>query len=42
MFRLNGIDIHPKYLRLLQHADGYAYAFGAKEGRTEGAASPAC
>ena len=35
-FRLNGIDVHPKYLTLLQRADGYAYAT-----RTEGAASPA-
>jgi 5-methylcytosine-specific restriction endonuclease McrA len=25
-FRLNGIDIHPKYLRRVGHADGYAYA----------------
>ena len=24
-FRLNGIDVHPKYLTRLQHADGYAY-----------------
>jgi 5-methylcytosine-specific restriction endonuclease McrA len=40
-FRLNGIDIHPKYLTLLQRADGYAYAFGDREERTEGAASAA-
>jgi len=25
-FRLNGIDVHPKYLELLQQADGYEYA----------------
>lgn len=25
-FRLNGIDLHPRMLRLLQRADGYAYA----------------
>ncbi|MFQ5794031.1 MAG: RNA-guided endonuclease IscB [Candidatus Bipolaricaulia bacterium] len=25
-FRLNGFDVHPKYLQLLQRADGYAYA----------------
>lgn len=25
-FRLNGIDIHPKYITLLQRTDGYAYA----------------
>jgi 5-methylcytosine-specific restriction endonuclease McrA len=37
-FRLNGIDIHPKHLTLLQQADGYAYAFGNREERTEGAA----
>lgn len=24
-FRLNGFDVHPKYCRLLQRADGYAY-----------------
>jgi hypothetical protein len=24
-FRLNGIDVHPKYLELLQKADGYEY-----------------
>jgi len=35
-FRLNGIDVHPRTLRLLQRADGYAYAT-----RKEGAASPA-
>jgi hypothetical protein len=40
-FRLNRIDIHPKHLTLLQRADGYAYAFGDREERTEGAASPA-
>jgi 5-methylcytosine-specific restriction endonuclease McrA len=25
-FRLNGIEVHPKYLTLLQRADGYEYA----------------
>jgi 5-methylcytosine-specific restriction endonuclease McrA len=35
-FRLNGIDIHPKYLTRIQCADGYAYAT-----RKEDAASPA-
>jgi 5-methylcytosine-specific restriction endonuclease McrA len=25
-FRLNGIDVHPKYLKRLQRTDGYAYA----------------
>jgi RRXRR protein/HNH endonuclease len=39
-FRLNGIDVHPKYLTIVQRADGYAYAFGSREERTEGAASP--
>jgi 5-methylcytosine-specific restriction endonuclease McrA len=34
-FRLNGFDVHPKYLRLLQRADGYAYAKG-----DSGASSP--
>ncbi|MEW6230445.1 MAG: HNH endonuclease, partial [Bacillota bacterium] len=24
-FKLNGFDVHPKYLRLLQGADGYEY-----------------
>ena len=24
-FKLNGFDIHPKYLKLLHHADGYEY-----------------
>jgi hypothetical protein len=23
---LNGFDVHPKYLRLLEKADGYEYA----------------
>lgn len=27
-FRLQGFDVHPKYLRLLQHADGYEYEYG--------------
>jgi HNH endonuclease/RRXRR protein len=27
-FKLNGFDVHPKYLRLIQRADGYAYACG--------------
>jgi hypothetical protein len=26
-FRVNGIDVHPKYLTLLQRADGYDYEF---------------
>jgi hypothetical protein len=34
-FRVNGIDVHPRTLTLLQRADGYAYAT-----RKEGAASP--
>lgn len=25
-FRLNGVDVHPRHLRLLQQADGYTYA----------------
>jgi 5-methylcytosine-specific restriction endonuclease McrA len=33
-FKLNGFDVHPKYLRLIQRADGYAYAY-----QTEGAVS---
>jgi 5-methylcytosine-specific restriction endonuclease McrA len=24
-FQLNGIDVHPKYLHLMQHCDGYSY-----------------
>lgn len=24
-FRLNGFDVHPKYLTLIHQADGYAY-----------------
>lgn len=28
-FRLNGFDVHPKYLTLLQHADGYGYQHNA-------------
>lgn len=27
-FRLNGLDVHPKYLRLIHSSDGYDYAFG--------------
>lgn len=27
-FKLNGIDMHPKHLRLLQRADGYKYSLG--------------
>jgi len=27
-FRLKGIDVHPKYLTVLQKADGYEYHFG--------------
>ena len=34
-FKLNGFDVHPKYLRLIQRADGYAYGY-----QSEGAASP--
>ncbi len=26
-FKLNGFDVHPKYLRLIQRADGYAYGY---------------
>jgi len=40
-FRLNGFDVHPKYLTLVQRADGYAYSFGTREERTEGAAETA-
>jgi len=28
-FRLNGFDVHPKYLQLLQNADGYTYQIDA-------------
>jgi 5-methylcytosine-specific restriction endonuclease McrA len=28
-FRLNGFDVHPQYLMLLQHADGYGYQHNA-------------
>jgi hypothetical protein len=31
MFRLNGMDVHAKHLRLLQRADGYAYATRKEE-----------
>lgn len=31
-FRLNGFDVHPKHLRLLQRADGYAYAAAPPQG----------
>ena len=31
-FRLNGFDVHPKYLTLVQRADGYAYTL-RKEAR---------
>jgi 5-methylcytosine-specific restriction endonuclease McrA len=27
-FRLNGFDVHPKHLALLQRADGYEYGYG--------------
>ena len=27
-FRLNGFDVHPQYLRLIHHADGYLYVKG--------------
>jgi 5-methylcytosine-specific restriction endonuclease McrA len=41
MFRLKGIDVHPKYLTLVQRSDGYAYTFGVVgEKRAEDAASP--
>jgi hypothetical protein len=39
--RCTKFNIHPKHLTLLQRADGYAYAFGNREERTEGVASPA-
>jgi len=26
-FKLNGFDVHPKYLRMLQRADGYGYVY---------------
>ncbi len=26
LFKLSGFDVHPKYLRVIQWADGYAYA----------------
>jgi hypothetical protein len=29
-FILDGSDVHPKYLKQIHRADGYAYAFGAK------------
>ena len=25
LFKLSGFDVHPKYLRVIQRADGYAY-----------------
>lgn len=28
-FRLNGFDVHPKYLTILQRGDGYEYEYGA-------------
>lgn len=28
-FRLNGIDVHPKYLTILQRGDGYEYSYRA-------------
>lgn len=28
-FKLNGFDVHPKYLRLLQRGDGYEYGYRA-------------
>jgi hypothetical protein len=31
-FRLNGIDIHPKYIKRIGHADGYAYSARTPEG----------
>ncbi|MDK2902082.1 MAG: hypothetical protein PWQ93_1, partial [Clostridiales bacterium] len=31
-FKLNGFDVHPKYLKLLQRNDGYEYQiFNTKE-----------
>jgi hypothetical protein len=30
-FKLKRINVHPKYLRMLQRADGYAYSYGAAE-----------
>jgi 5-methylcytosine-specific restriction endonuclease McrA len=32
MFRVNGVDVHPNYLHLVQRADGYAYTI-RKEAR---------
>jgi len=32
-FRLNGFDVHPKYLRLLQQADGYDYGVASQRER---------
>jgi hypothetical protein len=29
-FKLNGFDVHPKYLRMVYRADGYEYDFGKK------------
>ena len=26
-FKVNGVDVHPKYCRIIQNADGYSYAF---------------
>ncbi len=28
LFKLSGFDVHPKYLRVIQRADGYAYKAG--------------
>ncbi|MEM5244016.1 hypothetical protein VTU32_06500 [Thermoanaerobacter sp. CM-CNRG TB177] len=28
-FRLNGFDVHPKYLTILQRSDGYEYGYRA-------------
>ncbi len=31
-FQLNGFDVHPKYLTLIQRADGYEYALKGGSG----------
>lgn len=36
-FRLNGVDVHPKYLFRLQRADGYDYAHGVGRDATSAA-----
>ncbi|MBZ4665432.1 hypothetical protein, partial [Mahella sp.] len=32
-FRLNGFDVHPKYLKLLQRNDGYEYQIFNTKGK---------